>query len=168
MFIDETWVKTNMVPIHGRCRRGERLYAKVPHGHWKTTTFVAALRHDGITAPFVLDGPINGEWFLAYVENVLVPTLLPGDIVLLDHLGSHKSLKIRKAIEAKSAALRFLPRYSPDLNPIEMVFSKFKALMRKASERSVATLWSRIGELLDHFPKQECQNYFQAAGYEPT
>ena len=122
VFIDETWAKTNMAPTHGRCRRGQRLYAKVPHGHWKTTTFVAALRHDGITAPFVLDGPINGECFLAYVETVLVPTLSLGDIVLIDNLASHKSPKIRKAIEAEGAELRFLPRYSPDLNPIEMAF----------------------------------------------
>jgi transposase len=168
VFIDETWAKTNMAPTHGRCRRGERLYAKVPHGHWKTTTFVAGLRHDGITAPFVLDGPINGECFLAYVENVLVPALKPGEFVFMDNLGSHKSSKVRKAIEAKGAELYFLPRYSPDLNPIEMVFSKLKTLLRKASERSVEALWSRIGELLDHFPRHECQNYFRAAGYEPT
>ena len=114
VFIDETWAKINMAPTHGRCRRGQWLYAKVPHGHWKTTTFVAALRHDGITAPFVLDGPINGECFLAYVETVLVPTLSLGDIVLIDNLASHKSPKIRKAIEAEGAELRFLPRYSPD------------------------------------------------------
>ena len=140
----------------------------VPYGHWKTTTFVAALRHDGITAPFVLDGPINGECFLAYVETVLVPTLSLGDIVLIDNLASHKSPKIRKAIEAEGAELRFLPRYSPDLNPIEMAFSKLKTLLRKASERSVEALWTRIGELLSHFPQNECENYFRAAGYEPT
>ena len=168
MFVDETWAKTNMAPTHGRCRRGERLYAKVPHGHWKTTTFVAGLRHDGITAPFVLDGPINGECFLAYVENVLVPTLSPGDMVLIDNLGSHKSPKVRIAIEAKGAGLCFLPRYSPDLNPIEMAFSKLKTLLRKACERSVEALWSRIGELLDLFPPNECENYFKAAGYGPT
>ena len=168
VFIDETWAKTNMAPTHGRCRRGQRLYAKVPHGHWKTTTFIAALRHDGVAAPFVLDGPINGEWFLAYVKEVLVPTLSPGEIVLLDNLGSHKSLKIKKAIEATGAELRFLPRYSPDFNPIEMMFSKLKTLLRKASERSVETLWSRIGELLDRFPQNECENYFKAAGYDPT
>jgi len=124
-------VSTNMAPTHGRCRRGQRLYAKVPHGHWKTTTFVAALRHDGITAPFVLDGQINGEGFLAYVKEVLAPTLSEGDIVLIDNLTSHKSPKIRKAIEAEGAELRFLPRYSPDLNPIEMAFSKLKTLLRK-------------------------------------
>ncbi len=117
VFIDETWAKTNMAPTHGRCRRGQRLYAKVPHGHWKTTTFVAALRHDGITAPFVFDGPINGECFLVYVKEMLAPTLSKGDIVLIDNLASHKSPKIRKAIEAKGAALRFLPRYSPELQP---------------------------------------------------
>ncbi len=141
VFIDETWAKTNMAPTHGRCRRGQRLYAKVPHGHWKTTTFVAALRHDGITAPFVFDGPINGECFLVYVKEMLAPTLSKGDIVLIDNLASHKSPKIRKAIEAKGAALRFLPRYSPDFNPIEMVFSKLKTLLRKASERTVEALW---------------------------
>ena len=168
VFIDETWAKTNMAPTHGRCRRGQRLYAKVPHGHWKTTTFVAALRHDGITAPFVLDGPINGECFLAYVKEMLAPTLSEGDIVLIDNLASHKSPKIRKAIEAEGAELRFLPRYSPDLNPIEMAFSKLKTLLRKASERSVEALWTRIGELLSHFPQNECENYFRAAGYEPT
>ena len=166
--MDETWAKTNMAPTHGRCRRGERLYAKVPHGHWKTTTFVAALRHDGIAAPFVLDGPINGECFLAYVKEVLAPTLSPGDIVLIDNLSSHKSAKVRAAIEAEGAELRFLPRYSPDLNPIEMMFSKLKTLLRKASERSVEALWSRIGELLDRFPPNECENYFKAAGYGPT
>ena len=166
-----------MAPTHGRCRRGQRLYAKVPHRHWKTTTFVAALRHDGITAPFVLDGPINGECFLAYVKEVLAPTLSEGDIVLIDNsphaggvrrapLASHKSPKIRQAIEAEGAELRFLPRYSPDLNP--MVFSKLKTLLRKASERTVEALWTRIGELLDHFPQNECENYFKAAGYEPT
>ena len=179
VFIDETWAKTNMAPTHGRCRRGQRLYAKVPHGHWKTTTFIAALRHDGVAAPFVLDGPINGEWFLAYVKEVLVPTLSPGDIVLLDNsppargvwrapLGSHKSLKIKKAIEATGAELRFLPRYSPDFNPIEMMFSKLKTLLRKAAERSVEDLWNRIGDLLDCFPQSECKNYFMAAGYDPT
>lgn len=168
VFIDETWAKTNMAPTHGRCRRGERLYAKVPHGHWKTTTFIAALRHDGVAAPFVLDGPINGEWFLAYVKEVLVPTLSPGDIALLDNLGSHKSLKIKKVIEATGAELRFLPRYSPDFNPIEMMFSKLKTLLRKAAERSVEGLWNQIGDLLDCFPQSECKNYFMAAGYDPT
>jgi transposase len=168
VFIDETWAKTNMAPTRGRCRRGQRLYAKVPHGHWKTTTFIAALRHDGITAPFVLDGPINGECFLAYVKEVLAPTLSEGDIVLIDNLGSHKSPKIRKAIEAEGAALCFLPRYSPDFNPIEMMFSKLKTLLRRASERSIEALWNRIGELLDRFPQNECENYFKAAGYEPT
>jgi transposase len=135
---------------------------------WATTTFVAALRHDGITAPVVLDGPINGECFLAYVKVMLAPTLSEGDIVLIDNLASHKNPKIRKAIEAEGAALRFLPRYSPDLNPIEMVFSKLKTLLQKASERTVEALWTRIGELLDHFPQKECENYFKAAEYEPT
>jgi transposase len=164
VFIDETWAKTNMAPTHGRCRRGQRLYAKVPHGHWKTTTFVAALRHDGITAPFVLDGPINGECFLAYVKEVLAPTLSEGDIVLIDNLSSHKSPKIRKAVKAEGAERRFLPRYSPDLNPIEMAFSKLKTLLRKASERSIEALWTRIGELLGHFPRMNAKTTSRPPG----
>jgi len=168
VFIDETWAKTNMAPTHGRCRRGQRLYAKVPHGHWKTTTFVAALRHDGITAPFVLDGPINGECFLAYVETVLVPTLSLGDIVPDRQSRLAQEPENPESDRGRGAELRFLPRYSPDLNPIEMAFSKLKTLLRKASERSVEALWTRIGELLSHFPQNECENYFRAAGYEPT
>lgn len=123
VFIDETWAKTNMTRTHGRCARGQRLVAKVPHGHWKTMTFLAALRCDQITAPFVLDGPINGEWFLAYVQQVLVPTLSPGDVVVMDNLGSHKSKAVRQALRKAGAHLIFLPPYSPDLNPIEQVFA---------------------------------------------
>ena len=133
--------------------------------HWKTLTFLAALRQDSVTAPFVLDGPINGEWFRAYVEQVLVPTLRPGDIVVMDNLGSHKGEDVRKMIEAAGATLSFLPPYSPDLNPIEMMFAKLKALLRKADERSVTSLWKRIGKLLNHFPPNECANYLKAAGY---
>ncbi len=168
VFIDETWAKTNMARRRGWCRRGLRLKAHVPRGHWKTTTFLAALRHDRIDAPLVLDGPINGRAFTAYVEQFLAPTLQPGDIVVMDNLGSHKSAAVRTAIEERGASLRFLPPYSPDFNPIEQVFAKLKALLRKAAERSVDALWDRIGELLDEFPPHECANYLKNAGYDPT
>ena len=154
VFIDETWAKTNMTRTHGRCAKGQRLVDKVPHGHWKTLTFLAALRCDAITAPFVLDGPINGDWFLAYVEQVLVPTLKPGDVVVMDNLGSHKGKAVRRAIRQAGAHLLFLPPYSPDLNPIEQVFAKLKTLLRKAAERTVEATWRRIGKLLDHFSYQ--------------
>jgi len=167
VFIDETWASTNMARKYGRALRGERLRASVPHGHWKTTTFVAGLRLSGLTAPFVLDGPINGAWFQAYVDQVLVPTLAPGDIVVMDNLGSHKGAQVRKAIEATGASLLYLPPYSPDFNPIEKAFSKLKALLRKAAERTVDGLWNRIGELLRAFTPRECANFFAAAGYEP-
>ena len=155
-----------MARTRGRCRRGARLVGRVPHGHWKTTTFVAALRHDAITAPLVVDRPINGVIFRIYVERVLAPTLEPGDIVILDNLGSHKSAEVRRLIEARGARLLFLPPYSPDLNPIELAFAKLKALLRKASKRSVEDLWTKIGDLLDTFTADECQNYFSHAGYE--
>ena len=147
---------------------GERLLAKVPHGHWQTMTFLAALRHDGITAPMVIDGPINGESFLAYVEQMLLPTLKPDDIVIMDNLGSHKGSQIRKAIRAAGARLLFLPPYSPDLNPIEQVFAKLKTLLRKAEERSVEAVWRRIGTVLELFSPAECSNYLQNAGYRST
>lgn len=165
VFIDETWAKTNMTRTHGRCARGRRLRALVPHGHWKTMTFIAALRCDAITAPVVFDQPINGEWFRAYVEQQLVPTLRPGDVVVMDNLGSHKGPAIRKAIRQAKAHLLFLPPYSPDLNPIEQVFAKLKTLLRKAAERSVEDTWKRIGTLLDHFSAQECANYLTNSGY---
>lgn len=165
VFIDETWAKTNMTRTHGRCARGRRLRALVPHGHWKTMTFIAALRCDAITAPVVFDQPINGEWFRAYVEQQLVPTLRPGDVVVMDNLGSHKGPAIRKAIRKAKAHLLFLPPYSPDLNPIEQVFAKLKTLLRKAAERSVEDTWRRIGTLLDHFSAQECANYLTNSGY---
>jgi transposase len=165
VFIDETWAKTNMTRTRGWHARGKPLVAKVPHGHWKTMTFLAALRHDGITAPFVLDGPINGEAFLAYVEQVLVPTLKPGDIVVMDNLGSHKNRAIRQAIRAAGARLMFLPPYSPDLNPIEQVFAKLKTLLRKAGERTVEAVWKRIGALLECFKPTEGANYVRNAGY---
>ena len=167
VFIDETWAKTNMTRTHGRCARGRRLVDKVPHGHWKTLTFLAAPRCDAITAPFVLDGPINGEWFLAYVEQLLVPTLKPGDVVVMDNLGSHKGKAVRRAIRQAGAHLIFLPPYSPDLNPIEQVFAKLKTLLRKAAERSVEDTWRRIGQLLDHFSADECANYLVNSGYAP-
>jgi transposase len=167
VFIDETWAKTNMTRTHGRALRGRRLVDKVPHGHWKTLTFLAALRCDAITAPFVLDGPINGEWFLAYVQQVLVPTLSPGDVVVMDNLGSHKGKAVRRAIRNAGAHLIFLPPYSPDLNPIEQVFAKLKTLLRKAAERTVEATWRRIGKLLDHFSAEECANYLVNSGYAP-
>jgi transposase len=154
-----------MTRTHGRCRKGERLCAKVPHGHWKTLTFLAALRHDRIDAPAVLDGPVNGDSFLAWVEQFLVPTLQPGDIVILDNLGSHKGDAVRKAIRKAGAKLFFLPPYSPDLNPIEQVFAKLKTLLRKAGERNVEATWKRIGSLLDCFTPKECDNYFKNSGY---
>lgn len=168
VFIDETWTTTNMARKNGRAPKGERLRAGVPHGHWKTTTFVAGLRLTGMTAPMVLDGPINGQWFQAYVDQVLVPTLSPGDIVVMDNLGSHKGAGVRKAIEAVGAALLYLPPYSPDFNPIEKAFAKLKALLRKAAERTVDALWNRIGALLNEFSSSECANFFIATGYEPV
>lgn len=165
VFIDETWAKTNMTRLRGWAPRGQRLKAKVPQGRWHTLTFLAALRCDRIDAPCVIDGPINGQSFLAYVEQVLVPTLRPGDIVIIDNLGSHKSRAVRRAIRAAGAKLFFLPPYSPDLNPIEQVFAKLKTLLRKTAERTVETTWKRIGTLLNAFPPRECANYFKNAGY---
>jgi putative transposase len=165
VFIDETWTKTNMEPLRGWAPQGERLMAKVPHGHWKTTTFIAALRHDRIDAPWLIDGPINGEGFRTYVEKVLVPTLRPGDLVILDNLGSHKGKAIRQALRAAGAKLFFLPKYSPDLNPIEQAFAKLKHLLRKASARTVEALVAAIGELLGAYTAEECANYFAHAGY---
>ncbi|KAA0122175.1 IS630 family transposase [Methylobacterium sp. P1-11] len=167
VFLDETWTSTNMARTRGRCPRGERLRSPVPHGHWKTTTFVAGLRLSGIAAPFVLDGPINRDAFQTYVARVLVPELAPGDVVIMDNLGSHKGPAVRAAIEAVGARLLFLPPYSPDFNPIEMAFSKLKALLRKAAERTVEGLWAAIGRLIDTITPDECANFFAAAGYEP-
>lgn len=165
VFIDETWTKTNMAPLRGWGTRGKRLVAHVPHGHWKTLTFLAALRCDSITAPCVFDGPINGESFLLYVQQILVPTLKPGDIVIMDNLGSHKAYAVRQAIRAAGARLIFLPPYSPDLNPIEQAFSKLKHFLRKAKERTIEATWQRIGSLLQKFSPTECRNYFTNAGY---
>jgi len=168
VFIDETWASTNMARRYGRCARGERLRVGVPHGHWKTTTFVAGLRSQGIAAPFVIDGPINRIAFETYVDKVLVPELTPGDIVIMDNLSSHKGPRVREMIEAAGASLLFLPPYSPDFNPIENAFSKLKAHLRKAAERTVDGLWTAIGRLIDLFTPQECRNYFKAAGYNAT
>src|SRR5437588_7007387 len=165
VFIDETGTSTNMARLRGRAPRGERLVGKVPHGHWKTTTFVAGLRTTALTAPCVVDGPMNTNAFLAYVEQVLAPTLKPGDIVVMDNLSSHKAPVIRQAIEAAGAKLLYLPPYSPHFNPIEQLFAKLKALLRKAAERSVEALWNRIAVLLNAFPPDECANYFRNAGY---
>jgi len=154
-----------MTRRHGRCARGSRLVAKVPHGRWRTLTFLAALRCDRIAAPCVIDGPINGISFRAYVEQFLVPTLGTGDIVIMDNLGSHKGQAVRQLIRAAGAKLFFLPRYSPDLNPIEQVFSKLKTLLRKADARSIEATWKQIGALLEHFTPEECANYLANAGY---
>jgi len=155
-----------MTPLRGRAERGQRVIDYVPHGHWKTTTFLAALRHDGLTAPLVVDGAINGELFLAYVKQQLVQTLHKGDIVVLDNLSSHKVAGVKEAIESAGAKVIYLPPYSPDFNPIEMVFSKLKTLVRKAKMRTVETLWRKLGELCDVFSPSECLNYFRHAGYK--
>jgi transposase len=165
VFIDESGARTNLVRQYGRCLRGRRLVAYAPHGHWKTTTFVVALRAEGLTAPMVLDGAMNGQAFLAYVRQVLVPTLQPGDLVVMDNLSSHKAAGVRQAIEQTGARLMYLPPYSPDLNPIELAFSKLKWLLRSAAERTVDTLCSRLGQLLEAFPPQQCRNYFRHCGY---
>lgn len=167
VFIDETWASTNMARLRGRAPKGERLRAGIPHGHWRTTTFVAGLRLTGMVAPMVLDGPINGHAFQAYVDQILVPELRPGDIVIMDNLGSHKGRGVRAAIEAVGAMLLYLPPYSPDFNPIENAFSKLKALLRKAAERTVDALWDTIGTLIQVFTATECANFFAAAGYDP-
>jgi len=168
VFVDETWAKTNMTRTHGRAPRGQRLIARVPHGRWTTTTFLAGLRCDGIVAPCVIDGPINGAIFLAWVVQFLVPTLRVGDIVVLDNLGSHKGQPARRAIRAAGAHRLLLPPYSPDLNPIEQVFAKLKTLLRKADERSIAAVWDRIGSLLGQFSSAECAAYIRHAGYGPS
>jgi transposase len=165
VFLDETWAKTNMTRRYGRAPCGERLVDHVPHGHWQTTTFLAALGVDGLRAPLVVDGAINGELFLAYVRQHLAPTLQPGNIVVMDNLSSHKVKGVREAIEAVGATVVYLPPYSPDLNPIEQVFAKLKALLRKAKERTREGLWNRIGCLLVCFTPTECNNYLRHCGY---
>ncbi len=168
VFIDETGTSTNMARLRGRCRRGQRLRGRVPHGHWKTITFVAGLRWNGITAPLVTDEPMNGEIFRAYVEQSLAPTLSPGDIVIADNLPAHKVAGVQEAIAARRANFILLPPYSPDLNPIEQLFAKLKALLRKTAARSVEALWRTIGNLLSAFTPQECANYLTHAGYAST
>lgn len=168
VFVDETGANTKMVRAYGRARRGHRLIAKQPFGHWKTTTFTAGLRCHGITAPWVLDGPMNRDAFLVYLDKVLCPTLQEGDLVVMDNLPAHKGEAVAKLIEAKGAKLLFLPPYSPDLNPIELAFAKLKTCLRKAAERTVDTLWNRIGLILDDFTPQECANYFRHDGYAAT
>lgn len=157
-----------MAPIRGRCHRGERLAGRVPHGHWKITTFVAGLRQDGIIAPFVIDEPMNGEIFLTYLDRCLVPCLRRGDIVIVDNLAAHKVEGVRERIESAGATLLYLPPYSPDLNPIELAFAKLKALLRTAAERSIDALWNRIGQLLQQFTATECAHYFRHRGYVQT
>lgn len=165
VFIDETWATTNMTPRCGRSPRGQRCLGSTPQGHWKTTTFVCALRQAGLSAPLVLDGPINGASFLAWTEQFLAPELKVGDIVVMDNLGSHKVEGVRQAIEAQGAQLLYLPPYSPDLNPIEQVFSKLKTLLRRAQARTVEALWNQVGRLLDEFTPEQCSNYLRHCGY---
>lgn len=168
MFIDETWTKTNMAPLRGWGRRGARLIGKAPHGHWRTLTFLAALRLERIDAPCIFDGPINGERFRAYVEQFLVPTLKPGDIVILDNLGSHKGKAVRQAIRDVGAHRLFLPPYSPDLNPIEQVFAKLKHWLRRAQARSIVQTHDAVADILKRFKPDECAAYFTNAGYAST
>lgn len=165
VFLDETGASTAMTRARGRAPKGERCIASVPGGHWKTTTFIAGLRVNEVTAPMVLDGAMDGQAFLVYIREFLGPTLQPGDIVIADNLGSHKVAGVKETIEAVGASLCYLPPYSPDLNPIEKLFSKLKALLKKAAHRTVDALWTEIGKLLDAFSPQECANYFTAAGY---
>lgn len=154
-----------MLRLHGRSLVGERCHDAVPGGHWKTTTFIAGLRVSGMIAPWCIDGAMDGAAFLTYVQGVLVPTLKPGDIVICDNLGSHKVEGVREAIEKAGARLLYLPAYSPDLNPIETAFSKIKAMLRKAAERSVEALWRAIGRIIKTISAQECSNFFRKAGY---
>jgi transposase len=166
VFLDETGTATNMTRRYGRAPRGQRVIDAVPHGHWLTTTFVAGLRESGIIAPLVLDGPMRGEIFKAYVEQMLAPALSKGDVVVLDNLAAHKVAGVAEAIRTVGATLLYLPPYSPDLNPIEQLFAKFKALLRKAGARTKEALWTTIGELLDSFPAEECRNYLRNCAYE--
>jgi len=168
VFIDETGASTKMARLRGRSKRGQRCRAAVPHGHWKTTTFTAGLRVGALTAPMLLDGPMNGAAFLAYVEQVLVPTLAPGDLVIMDNLPAHKVSGVKEAIEAAGATRAFLPPYSPDFNPIEQAFAKLKASLRKAAARTVDDLWAAIAEAIELFPPAQCANFFANSGYEPN
>jgi transposase len=168
VFIDETWTRTDMAPLRGWAPYGQRLIGKVPHGRWKTMTFLAALRRDRIEAQWLLEGPIDGETFRLYVEKVLLPTLRPGDVVIMDNLGSHKGKAVRQLIRSAGAKLFFLPKYSPDLNPIEQVFAKLKHLLRKAAARTDDAICLALGEILQAFTPDECAKYFVNSGYTPT
>lgn len=168
VFLDETGASTNLARRYGRSPKGQRLICPLPHGHWKTTTFVAALRSDGLTAPTVVDGAMDGRTFRAYVEQQLAPTLRPGDRVVMDNLPSHKVSGIREAIEARGARLEYLPPYSPDLNPIELAFAKLKSRLRTAAKRTVTGLWHCLGQLCEVFTPNECRNYFRHCGYHAT
>ncbi len=165
VFIDETGTTTKMTRLRGRSKRGDRLHADAPFGHWKTQTFVAGLRHDGLTAPWVIDGPMNREMFELYVETQLAPTLERGDVVILDNLAAHKSDRAKAVLRRRGAWFLFLPPYSPDLNPIEMAFSKLKAHLRRIGARTIDALWKAVGEICDLFDPDECWNYFKTAGY---
>ena len=165
VFIDETATTTKMTRLRGRARRGQRLKATAPFGHWKTQTFIAALRHDGLTAPWIIDAPMNRAIFEAYVETQLAPTLQPGDVVILDNLASHKSIKAEAALKKRGAWFLFLPPYSPDLNPIEMAFSKLKAHLRRIKARTITDLWQAVGNICDLYTPEECWNYLKQAGY---
>lgn len=165
VFLDETWATTDMTPTRGRSPVGTRCIGHAPQAHWKTTTLICALRCEGLIAPWVIDGPVNGATFQTWVQQVLVPVLHPGDIVVMDNLGSHKVAGIVEAVQAVGAQVRYLPPYSPDYNPIEQVFAKLKNLLRKAAKRTVDELWSTIGYLLDQFPVDECKRYIRHAGY---
>lgn len=168
VFIDETGANTRMTRTHGRAPVGQRLVGAIPHGHWKTTTFVAGLRSSGMTAPMVIDGAMNGDLFCAYIRQVLVPELQPGDIVVMDNLSSHKRAEVRTAIHAAGARLAYLPPYSPDLNPIENAFAKLKSMLRSAGQRTIDGLWSFLGRALDVYSPTECANYFRHCGYRAT
>ncbi len=168
VFLDETSTATNMARRYGRCPASERLVAAVPHGHWHTTTFVAGLRQNGVIAPLVLDGPMTGAAFLAYVEQFLAPNLTPGDVVVMDNLAAHKVDGVARVVAAAGASILYLPAYSPDLNPIEQLFAKLKALLRKAAARTKEALWSIIGQLIAAIPERECANYLRNCGYGST
>ena len=165
VFLDETWATTCMTPTRGRAPKGQRCLGRAPQGHWHTTKFVCALRQHGLAAPCVLDGPLNGPAFVAWTEQMLAPELRPGDIVIMDNLSSHKVQGVRQAIEAAGAQLRYLPPYSPDMNPIEQVFAKLKTLLRKTAARTQESLWQAIGALLENFPPAECAHYIRHCGY---
>ena len=167
IFIDESGLSTKMARLRGWAPKGKRCRAAIPHGHWKTVTFIGGLTLTGFVAPMLLDGPMDGDCFLAWVEQMLAPTLRPGDIVIMDNLAAHKVAGVRHAIEACGAELRYLPPYSPDFNPIENAFAKLKALMRAKAERTIAGLWDTVGAILECFTPDECANYFKAAGYDP-